>query len=131
VGRFVRPETVTLTLEDGARVIVRRRLNTGQQTARMVRMYAAGVDDPGKLTVKVFEVGRATVLAYLLDWTLTDDDGDVVPIRGISGDELEAVLDALAPDAFREVREAIEAHEARETAAREQEKKTIRPGVTA
>jgi hypothetical protein len=72
-------------------------------------------------------MGRATVLAYLVDWTLTDE-GEPVPIRGLSVDELGAVVDNLEGPDFREVREAIEAHERRESEAREAEKKTIAGG---
>jgi len=131
MGRFVKPETAVLTLDDGEKLIVRRRLNIGQHTQRMARMYAAGVEDPSKLTVKLLEVGRATVLAYLLDWTLTDDDGAPVVIRGLSPEDLTIVLDTLSADAFGEIRKAIDGHEARDAAARDAEKKTIPTGVSA
>jgi hypothetical protein len=131
MGRFVKPETTILKLEDGATLTVWRRLNVGQSTERMGRMYAAGVDDPTKLTVKVLEVARATVLAYLVDWTLTDDDGAPVQIRGLGPDDLAIVLKTMTPDAFAEVRAAIDAHEARTAAARDAEKKTIPTGAIA
>jgi pectin methylesterase-like acyl-CoA thioesterase len=121
VGRFVRPETVTLTLENGDRLIVRKRLSAGQQRARLARCYVTAPD--GATRLNGLEIGRATMLAYLVDWTITDE-GEPVPIRGLSEDELAAVVDNLEGPDFREVREAIEAHERREADAREDEKKT-------
>lgn len=121
MGRFVRPETVTLTLENGDRLTVRKRLSAGQQRARVSSCYVT--TPAGDTRPDVFAMGRATILAFLVDWTLTDE-GEPVPIRGLSLEELGAVIDNLEGPDFREVREAIEAHERRENAAREDEKKT-------
>jgi hypothetical protein len=125
MGRFVRPETVNLTLEGGDRLTVRKRLSAGQQRARLATCYITGPD--GQARPDVFAMGRATILAFLVDWTVTDE-GEPVPIRGLSIDELGAVIDNLEGPDFREVREAIEAHERRENEARELEKKTVLVG---
>ena len=125
MGKFVRPETVTLTLADGDRLTVRKRLSAGQQRARLSTCYVTGPD--GMARPDVFAMGRATILAFLVDWTLTDE-GAAVPIRGLSIDELGLVIDDLEGPEFADVREAIEGHERRENEARELEKKTIAVG---
>jgi hypothetical protein len=125
---FIRPETVSLPLSDGQSITVRKRLSAGEQRARFARMYAAGVN--GDLQLNHLQVGMATITAYLTDWSLVDDGGDKVPIRGVSLDELQSVLDALDPSRFREIRDAVDAHESAMTAERADEQKKT-DGATA
>jgi hypothetical protein len=127
VSRFVRPAVRTLVLENGDRLMVRERLTAGEQRAKLHRMYTAAAD--GQLQVNRLQVGLATVTAYLLDWTITDDAGRLVPIAHLSIPQLETILDSLTPEAFREIREAIETHESAMEAERDAEKKT-RTGAT-
>jgi hypothetical protein len=108
-SRFVRPETTVLTLSDGATLTVKKRLTHGEQTESFARMYLAGVD--GSLRVNPLQSSMALVTAYLVDWTVTDDTGSVVSIAGKSVGEVEAVLNAMGPDDFAEIKSAIEAHE--------------------
>ena len=121
--RFVKPETVTLTLPDGTRLIVKKELNTGEQRAAFNRLYTQGAD--GKLRVDPMATGLNLVLAYLLDWTVADEDGPVA-IRGLAGDELAAILNRLEPASFTEIKEAIEQHEIA-VALERTEKKTTTP----
>jgi len=121
--RFVKPETVTLTLPDGTRLIVKKELNTGKQRAAFNRLYTQGAD--GKLRVDPMATGLNLVLAYLLDWTVADEDGPVA-IRGLAGDELAAILNRLEPASFTEIKEAIEQHEIA-VALERTEKKTTTP----
>jgi len=125
VSHFVRPETrvLPLVLDDGSHetITVRRRLNAGEQRAMFHRMYIAGVD--GKLRVNPLGTAMATVTAFLLDWTLCDDDGARVEIAGLSPDELTSHLDALDPETFVAIRDAIDAHAEGEERARRDEKK--------
>jgi len=121
--RFVKPETVTLTLPDGTRLIVKKELNTGEQRAAFNRLYTQGAD--GKLRVDPMATGLNLVLAYLLDWTVADEDGPVA-IRGLDGDELAAILNRLEPASFTEIKEAIEQHEIA-VALERTEKKTTTP----
>lgn len=120
-SRFVRPETCILKISRGETLTVKRRLNAGEQRARFVRLYVAGAD--GELKTNPFNVGLATIGAYLVDWSLTDDDGHLVKIQGLSYEQLTLILDGLDTDSFKEIREAIEAHENAMTEARTQEKK--------
>jgi hypothetical protein len=125
MSRFQRPDTATLTLANGDTLIVRRRLNSGEQRAAFGRLYSAGVD--GALRVDPLQVDMATVTAYLLDWHLKDDD---VPIRGLSMEDLTATLNNLTPEDFIEIKQAIEAHEMAMNIERE-EKKMLPAGANA
>jgi len=122
MSRFVRPNTRTLTLGNGDQLIVRERLTAGEQRAQYARMYQH--DAQGRLVMDPLMLGIGVVLAYLLDWNLRDDAGQLVPIRDLSATDLHQVMNALDPESFAEIREAIEAHEAAMIAAREEEKKT-------
>lgn len=125
MSRFVRPETLNLKLSDGDWLLVKRRLNSGEQRAAFARMYLAGID--GTLRVNPLQAGMARITAYLLDWSLTDDDGKPVVIREQPIDSVVAALDSLSPEDFAEVTGAIEKHE-QAMAAESAEKKRIRAG---
>jgi hypothetical protein len=123
MSRFVRPQTKTLTLANGDQLIVRERLTAGEQRAQFARMYTANGD--GRYRTNPLMIGIGTILAYLLDWTLTDDAGSRVEIRDLAADDLQHVIDSLDPDSFAEIRSAIEAHESAMQSARDAEKKTV------
>lgn len=119
-SRFVRPETAVLKISNGDTLTVKKRLSSGELRAYVSRMYLPTVD--GTLKVSPLSSGVALVVAYLLDWSLTDDDGQPVVIRDASVDALTAALDNLEPESFTEIREAIETHEAAMAAERTAEK---------
>lgn len=120
-SRFVRPDTTRLTISNGDWLLVKRRLSFGEQRAAYARLYTTDAD--GTVRRNVLGLGIAKVSAYLLDWSLTDDAGAPVVIRGISTDDLVAALDNLSPEDFAEIREAIDAHETATLAALEDAKK--------
>jgi hypothetical protein len=122
MSRFVRPETRTLTLANGDQLTVRARLTAGEQRAHFARIYRANGD--GRLHPDPLMLGIGMVVAYLLDWTLTDDAGARVLIRDLSTDDLQQVIDALDPDSFAEIRAAIDAHDTAMGAERAAQKKT-------
>lgn len=122
-SRFVIPSTTLLTLANGDTLTVWTRLNAGQQQRRMARMYVMAPN--GDQTIDLLMIGRATILAFLVDWHLADDD---VPIKGLSPDDLNAILDNLEPEDLAEIRRAIDAHETAQAATRAAEKKTIPNG---
>jgi hypothetical protein len=129
MSRFVRPETVTLKLSGGDTLTVRKRLTAGEARARVERWTET---DPvtGELRAKVTRGGLATITAYLVDWTLTDDAGRLVDLRGLPAAELEGILDNLESESFTEIRQAIEAHELAVLAEREAQKKTAGPSAS-
>src|SRR5262245_15102088 len=107
-SRFVRPEAVVLPISNGDSITVRKELSNGERRAMFARMFDFDATPP---KVKPLQVAIATVAAYLLDWTLTDDTGQKVPIKGLPEADLIALLDNnLQPDTFTEIREAIERH---------------------
>jgi hypothetical protein len=128
MSRFVRPEITTIKISQGDTLTVKRRLNSGEERDLFSRMYLPGVD--GQLKVNPFAAGVAMITAYLLDWSLTDDDGKLVVIRELSPESMTSVLNGLNPETFAEIRSAVEAHDDGVRAARAEEKKA-KDGETA
>jgi hypothetical protein len=122
MSRFVRPDTRTLTLANGDQLIVRARLTAGEQRAHFARIYR--VLDDGQLLPDRLRLGVGVIVAYLLDWNLKDDAGQAVPIRDLSTDDLQHVIDALDPESFGEIRAAIDTHVDAMAAERDAQKKT-------
>lgn len=109
--RFVTPDSVRLSISDGDWIEVKKELNVGEQRrifARLVKSMEVGQ------TVKLDpeQVGRSKVVEYLIGWSLTDAKGKPVPVT-------EGAIDSMDADTFKEIREAIEAHEETQDAARE------------
>jgi hypothetical protein len=125
MSRFVTQNEVRLPLSHGDYVVVKERLNMGEDRDRTAAMLT---DD--RRAVDPLKYPLATVAAYLLDWSFTDDAGRIVAIRHAPPEDVAAILTNLDPADFREILAAIEAHEQRVTAARE-EKKRMPTGATA
>ncbi len=126
-SRFVRPDTATLTLKDGDTLTVKRRLNSGEQRAMFARLYLAGPD--GFTQNPASMGGIATVEAYLLDWSLRDEHDHAVVIRDQPLDVVRVALDALDPEDFAEIRDAVNAHIERMDAERTAEKNAQDGGI--
>jgi hypothetical protein len=99
-------------------------LSYGEQQAAFARMYLPASN--GSLRVNPLLTGMGTVVAYLVDWTVTDDSGQIVPIRGLDAEAVTEVLNLLEPESFAEILAAIQTHEAAMAQAR-QEKKVATP----
>lgn len=121
MSRFVHPETTILTLANGDTLTVKKWLNEGETREAYSRMYRESTN--GTSHIHPQQVGRSMVLAYLLDWSLTDDTGKQVVIREKSVEEVGAALDQLFPDEFEEIHAAIKAHEAAMLKARQEKKR--------
>jgi hypothetical protein len=128
MSRFPRPQTAVLTLANGDQITVKRRLTAGEQMDAYSRMYTENGN--GRRVLDPLNSGLALIEAYLLDWTLTDDDGQPVVIRNQPREVILAAVKGLDYPSFVEVKEAIEAHEARMLADRT-EKKTVPGGAPA
>lgn len=125
---FVRPETVWLEWGE-ERLLVKKRLTAGEQRAVFQRCTKGEVTlnekgMGGGVALDPFLVGRATVVGYLLDWTLTDDAGACVVIKGLPIAELEAVIDDLEQEPYNELVAVVQAHEKAMQAERAALKKT-------
>lgn len=127
MARFVVPDAVVLPLSQGDTLVVRRRLNYGEQSAMFARMST--LTGNGTREVDSLLVGIAKMGAYLLDWSLRDASGQPIVIRDLPVAVLETVLHNLDPDDAKEIRDAIEAHIDREDARRAEEKKTRAGGA--
>lgn len=125
MSRFVQPEEVTLPISDGDTLTVKKSLTEGEQRAAHARMYRPDTDG-----INPQEVGIAMVIAYLLDWTLTDAQGNKVLIRGKSPSDVQSVLDALHPQDFAEILDAINTHDRTEAQRRQEKKRQTRATVS-
>ncbi len=118
MARVTRPETDTLPLANGETLIVRKRLNAGERRD-MMRAWR-GAD--GRLDG--FLSGQATVLAYLIDWTVKDDlSGEPLIIRGKTRAEIAATLDSLDPEDAKEIEQIVDLHDDKMIAERKEQKK--------
>jgi len=121
----VRPDTTRLEISGGDWLLVKRRLNAGEQRRAYARVYREGAD--GKLQVDSLQTGLSLILSYLLDWSLVDEAGHVLTIRDEDDAVKMAALDAIDYDSFVEIKTAIEQHEKRND-AEAAAKKTTPPG---
>lgn len=121
MSRFVRPGSVVLHISQGDTLTVRARLNAGEERAMFARMYAP--PNGARPRIDPLQVAIARLTAYLLDWSFTDEQGQHVPIRDQPSAALEDTLNALDPDDFTEIREAIDDHIEQVEEARAAEKK--------
>src|SRR5262245_51273878 len=120
-SRFVRPDSVVIPISDGDTITVKRRLDHGEEHEKHARLYYVEPEE-GRLRVDPLRVPMAPETAYLLDWSIGDEQGKV-EIRGLAPEALERVLDKLDPEAFAEIGRAIAQHEGAQAEARAQEKK--------
>lgn len=119
---FVQPETVRIDLEDGQWIEVKKRLTAGEDRLRMTSVISE-VRQDGRYTPDPTMVGKANVMAYLVDWSLRDNAGKKVAIEKDA--QKLAAMDALSPEAFKVISDAINAHEDAMEAEREAEKKSM------
>jgi hypothetical protein len=123
--RVVRPQEIQLSLSDGDWIRVKKRLTAGEAREQFARIVK---DAPGgeRPTLASMQVGISRILAYLLDWSLTDEKGMVLPLRNGRGelavDVMTASLNSIDPDSFSEILSAVEAHEEAMEKEREVEK---------
>lgn len=119
-SRFVRPSTTLLTLATGETLTVKTYLTHGERSQMRARLYRT-VDDKRIPCPERWDT--VLVSAYLLDWTLTDERGERVPIYQESIEVVERILEGMFGEDFDEMLHAIEAHERAMLLARAQEKK--------
>lgn len=126
-SRVVIPETKRIEISDGDWIVVRKRLTHGETQEAFKRRYLSGVD--GRLRVDPVQIGHAQILAYLVDWSLTNPDGTTIAIKGQGADIIEGALNVFDDETVAEILAAIRQHESDMDAARAEEKKTIPTGA--
>ena len=126
-SRVVRPDTDTLSISDGDWILVKKRLNHGEQQAAFEHRF---VSDSSGQRVNLALAGMENITAYLLDWSLTGLDGQLLVIKGQPLDVVEGHLNRIEPESVVEIRDAIDAHVRAQAVARAEEKK-LRTGGSA
>lgn len=121
---FVQPQSRVLSLESGDRLIVRKRLTTGEQRESYKRATDIIEDEDGTVRARMnpLMLGPVKCAAYLLDWHLVRDVEGTQSLRGLDLDARMAAVDGLDPDCYMAIKTAIDAHEREMTAARDAEK---------
>lgn len=114
-SRLIGPHTTTLTLSDGDWILVKSRLNAGEHRRAFAALSRLTPD--GQRTVDPLQTGQALILAYLLDWSFTDEDGTRIAIRGRPDAEVSAALDAIDFESWCEIKDAVERHQTDQEAA--------------
>jgi hypothetical protein len=114
---FVTPSIVRLPLSDGQWLDVKQELTAGEERA----MFAAMGELRPETRLAGSGVREQWIVAYVLAWSLTDDEGR--PVAFSAG-----ALDALRGARLAEIWDAINAHDERVRDARDEEKKT-RDGI--
>jgi hypothetical protein len=123
---IVIPRTKDLPLSGGRTITIREELNHGEANAMRARMYRERAD--GRTVINPLQISDAVIVAFLVDWNLTDAAGRRLEIRGLGPDDLQAVLNNLRDPLVAEIKEAIEAHADQQRAADDELKKTASIG---
>lgn len=131
MDRFVRPETIRLSLPDGDWLQVKARLNAGEYRAFIMQSSkATSAPCPScgfqsdDLVFDALKYPLELAAAYLVDWSFTMN-GQVVPIAQQPPDAIRSALDSLEPEDFKLVWQAIEVHKDRQDLARAEQKKIL------
>jgi hypothetical protein len=120
MAEVVRPEIHTITLASGEQLVVKRRLNAGDRREMLKAMRLPDGRADGLLS------GPACVLAYLIDWTVKDQDGKPLLIADQPREVVASTLDALEVEDYKEIELEIEIHDEQMTAASRAAKKKQR-----
>ncbi len=122
--RVVAPDVVRLPLSDGDSVEVKKTLNAGEYRKMIYDQYKDA--PPGeKITLELRKIEMVKLLAYIVGWSFVGFDGQPLPYRPDEPEDIRrATIDGLDQDTYRELIAAVTAHEEREDAALEAQKKT-------
>lgn len=130
MGHMREAETELLQLQGGDWLLVKKHLTAGETRRIYTRMIK--VCRPGEpLELDPALVGLTQMGAYLVDWSITDPQNKVIPIKDRSPETITKILEDLPPDVFEDIRKAIDAHDAAMEAARAEEKKQKAPTISA
>lgn len=116
---FVTPETVQVPLPDGQWIELKKRLTAGEARKAMASLVSE-VRTDGRMTPNLEMVGKAEVIAYLVDWSLVDAHGRRVSIDTPA--KKLAAIDNLDEDHYTVIADHVSKHIAEMTAEREAEK---------
>ncbi len=119
---FVKPDVVRLPLAGGDWVDIKKRLTAGEYRDRLAKEYKQD-ELSGRLSMDIRQTGLALLVAYIVEWSFVNDREQPVPFS-------EDALKGVDIDTFRELLEAVQAHDDADEALRSEEK-NARAGATA
>ena len=120
--RFVQPDSVRIDLSDGDWIEVKTELNAGEER-RIFSGLVKRMDASGKTELDPSHVGKTKLLEYIVAWSFVDANGKSVKFD-------ESALDNLNTDTYAELVKAVNQHEERSDAAREEKKTAQATGST-
>lgn len=105
--RFVRPDTVRLTLKNGDWIEVKKELTVGEdrrfRAAGLKRLSGSPGSQSASVDVDWEAMALARVEAYLTDWSAKDANGKDVSVT-------PSAIRNLASEDFEEIDQAIQTH---------------------
>ena len=102
-NRFVQPDIVRVSLSDGDFIDIKKELNAGEQR-RVFSRFVKDARSGESWAVDPEQVGLTKMVEYLIGWSLVDADGKPVDVS-------EESIKSLDVDSFKEIKDAIDAHE--------------------
>lgn len=116
-SNFVRNDVDKLDLNDGDFIVVKRELNLEEDRRVLAKTTKSAIAGE-KVQIDLETLGIAKAIEYIEEWGgpgFLDDTGKVVPFS-------PTTLNNLRPEKFKEISDAIDAHEEKQHAARVAEK---------
>jgi hypothetical protein len=132
-ARYRKQEAIRLELEGGDWLLVKKHLTAGEQRDANANILSGpgGTFKAGERPdIDPRKIGIAQAVAYLIDWSLTDNDDRPLVIRDQPSSVVIAMLENQTPESLVEVLAAIDRHDDAMIAERDQEKKDRTGGVS-
>jgi hypothetical protein len=123
-SRYRKQEEMRIEISDGDWLLVRKHLTAGEERDAQARVIKAGTMKSGeKPELDLEHLGIAQAVSYLIDWSLTDADGQPIRIRDQPYAFVASALRNQTPESLREILDAIQAHDEAMTNERARQKK--------
>jgi hypothetical protein len=129
-SEFVDPQVARLPLasSNGRErwIDVKQELNAGETRrvfAKLVKTMHAGGGEKVQTELDPEQVGLTKIVEYLVGWSFTDSAGKAIPVSA-------SAINNLRPPVYKEIVEAIDAHEERTQAEAEAAKHKDPTGAT-
>ena len=123
-SRYRKQEEMRIDISGGDWLLVRKHLTAGEERDAQARVIKAGTFKAGERPeLDPEHIGIAQAFCYLIDWSITDADGQPIPIRDKPYAFVAAAIRNQTPESAKEIIDAINAHDEAMTAEREHQKK--------
>lgn len=125
-SRYRKQEEHRIEITGGDWLLVRKHLTAGESRDAQARVIKAGTFKAGERPeLDPEHIGIAQAVCYLIDWSITDADGQPIPIRDKPYAFVAAAIRNQTPESAREIIDAIEAHDSAMAAERDHQKKVM------